>query len=110
MSENILVCNVLENVDEIDETLNIYFPREIDVLKFDTISVLLSDEELAEIDEKDDTEFDTKYYGVGMDLVKDIMDNLNQQLKNSTLEQKLEALNFYLDNDAFIEINYNNSG
>jgi|GEM_PF-3358893 len=108
MSKNILVFNVLANVDEIDETLNIYFPREIDILKLDTISVLLSDEELAEIDEKDDTEFDSKYYGVGMNVVKDIIDNLNQQLKTSTLEQKLEALNFYLDNDAFIEINYKN--
>ena len=39
-----------------------------------------------------------------MGTVQDIIDNLRQQIQEATAEQKLKAIDFYLENDAFIDM------
>ena len=102
MTKNIIVKDLLENIDKIDENLNVFFPKNKNITK-DTQSILLTDKELEEIDEMHDNVFDNKYYGIGVDVLKDIIENLNQQVEHPTENRKLEALIFYIDNDAFIE-------
>lgn len=40
---------------------------------------------------------------IGMDAVNQIVENLDEQSKDSTLDDYIEAINYYIENDAFID-------
>lgn len=39
--------------------------------------------------------------------IEDIFSNISQQIDQPTIEQKIEAINYYIENDAFIDMKNN---
>lgn len=49
-----------------------------------------------------DEDIDGFKYQLGLDQVQDIIENLTMQIENPTLEDCIEAVNYYIKNDAFV--------
>ncbi|MBM3469092.1 MAG: hypothetical protein FJX71_06655 [Alphaproteobacteria bacterium] len=99
MSEKMTLGDILRNINEIDENYNLYLPKGIDSLRTETPCLLLN----SNFEDEDKMEDIIYTYVLGIYSINDIVDNLNQQIKNPTMEQKLYALNFYIQNDAFAD-------
>jgi hypothetical protein len=101
MNSKSTISNLINTIDEIDETLNIYLPKHVDMLNMDTPCLLVTSD--TELDEMiiDNECFN---YVLGVYSIKDVFENLKQQLNDPTDEQRLEAINFYINNDAYVKL------
>lgn len=48
-------------------------------------------------------EIDGYFCSLSWSGIKDVLDNLSSQIPNPTLENYAEAINYYIENDAFID-------
>jgi hypothetical protein len=87
---------LLKNLSELDELLDLYLCE-------DQITIGLDSEILLVNSESKPKNKKCKYL-IGMYDVFDILDNLNQQVTSPTNQQILDSINFYLENDAYIEV------
>jgi len=94
---------LINNINNIDWRFDVYLPKNRDKLEINTPCLLVryEDEESLE----DEKYIDSIYtYSLQIEDVKSIVENLNEQIKDPTMDQILEAIEFYIENDAFIEI------
>ena len=70
-----------------------------------TSGLLKSDKDiLISYDEYNTNDIDDFHWTLEMKDIEDILSNLSQQVSHPTIEQKIEAINYYIENDAFIDL------
>ena len=91
----ITVRDLIENIFSYSE-VGVLYKKEAEVLNSDT-KVLVSFDEY-------NTE-DIQGYTWTLDCreIESIISNLSEQIPSPTLDQKIEAINYYIENDAFID-------
>lgn len=87
------IDKLIEAINRYDETLFITFKK--GKLLSNSICFLNSEDEIIE---------DKENVVIGLYQLRDIIENLRLQKANFSLDEVIEALNFYLENDAFIEV------
>ena len=90
--EKMTLRNIINNINKYNDAINIMLPRKD--MSLDSICMMI---------DNDDIE-DEINVAIGLYVLKDILDNLRQQRINFNDDQALEAIQFYLQNDAFIEL------
>jgi hypothetical protein len=100
MAEKINIKNLLCYIEKRKINKELYWlmiPKEISSLSLNTECMLTNGEEI------ENNNLLRKEYNssINIDDIEDILNNLRQQVKSPTIEQKLQALNYYIENDAF---------
>ena len=98
--------DMLERANELPWNHHLYAPKE-EALRLDSPVIVLNDGEEIERGESDEpvfTESRSMEYVLGIAAVQDIVGNLQRQTSNPSLQEKYQALLYYLSNDAFIRI------
>jgi hypothetical protein len=92
---------LLNNYQKYDFSNNIYVSTK-GLLLIDTICLLIDDDEFSE----DSIVINGTLYNylMNIDVIYSSIENLNQQRENPTDEEYLKAINFYIENDAFIDL------
>lgn len=97
--------------DKIDESFYwLMIPKDLVECSEETPCILATSEECEDCEDEYEEPHDngslTNQYitTIGIDTIREIFANLRDQIKNPSIDQKLDALIFYLNNDAFIEI------
>lgn len=90
------VIDIINNIEELDENYDIYTKTKIKTISLDDIVVLSNEENFQII-------YKNLYYLCGIYTFKDIISNLSLQKENYNFADALNAVNFYLLNDSFIE-------
>lgn len=113
MVKKFTVKKLLQDIqgNKIDEALYwLMIPTEEVNWSEDTPCMLATDEECEECEGEygeidHNATLSIKYIvTINVDTIREILGNLGQQIKEPTMEQELDALIFYINNDAFIEI------
>lgn len=99
MAKKLLFSELLGKLDTLNESLYFCLPHSLNFVDLNTECLLLDDQEME--DQSKFGEFDC--YG-GLDFVKDIIDNLKQQVGKFDTKQAISAIDFYIKNDAFIKV------
>ena len=97
MANSLSVLELIKRYSRLDEKLNVCFVEDINLLSLDSNCLIMEDSEV-------DEQLLNNNLCIGLDAVSDVFDNLDQQQSNHSKEEALEALKFYLINDAFIEL------
>ena len=96
--EIILVRDLVNRLNNKDEEFFDFFHTIHSVIAENENVLLVCDDEYDAPDEIDGYTYRLEY-GV----LKQICDNLNMQISNPTLDDYIEAINYYIENDAFID-------
>lgn len=91
--KKIEIDQIIKDIDLFDEACFITFKNR--KLVSNSICMLISEEEM--IEEKENVV-------IGLYQLRDVIENLRLQKANFSIEEVIGALNFYLENDAFIEV------
>jgi hypothetical protein len=73
--------------------------------RLDTVCAIVESDEMAEDEDHPLAIENNLTCSIGSNEVMDIIANAHEQLAHATVEQLLEALEYYCDNDAFIDFN-----
>lgn len=93
---------LINNIENVDEYLNIYIQKHNQNVDFSDKIILLSDEDV----ESSKTPQNFRYF-LGVYALRDILDNFVKQKKDASIQELIRAINFYIMNDAFIELDNN---
>ena len=96
MSTSLSILELINKYSTFNENVNVCFSEDIHSLKLDSNCFIKEDQE---VDEQLITD---SSICIGLYIVSDILDNLVQQSPTYTAQEALEALVFYIKNDAFI--------
>jgi hypothetical protein len=91
--------NLLREINLYDYTYNLYAIK----LPLKEDSQILLDSDLYEIKES----IDDFYYVMGIQDINDIVENLKLQTCKINVNQIIAAINYYIENDAFMEVTEN---
>ena len=98
IDNSLLMLDFINRLSTFDENSNVWFDKEKLPLNFDDNCIIATDEEIEEF-------LSSGRLGcfLGIYQANDIVENVCQQDETYSSQQILEAINFYLQNDAFIE-------
>lgn len=99
MSEFITLLEIIRQIESLDESSSICISGDLKLLKLDSKCFLASDKEI-------DGHFLPEEYSffIGLYSVKDIIFNLKEQTNEITENKILAAINFFIENDAFVQL------
>jgi len=89
----IILKDLIKSLGKYNETLNVSF--ECKQINSECKCVLMTDEELDKYDSS---------FTIGLYAITDILENLRLQKEDYSEGEAINAINFYLQNDAFIDI------
>lgn len=90
---------ILNDLDVFDSSLSLMMGKDEKNIMQDTKCLILEDENV----EKEEKENKFKYL-CGIHTLQDIKENLIEQKPNFLIQDILEAVNFYIENDSFIDL------
>ena len=91
--QQLTLREVIKNIDRYDEALTVsFFCKQISA---QSICMLVTDEEI---------DIYKNNINIGLYIIQDVLDNLRIQKENYTEQEAINAINFYIQNDAFIDI------
>lgn len=94
--KQIVLEQLISTSNKYDEGLNVIF-KEHQNISLKSVCLLVSEEELENMPE-------IFNLILGLDIFNDILENLHLQKPKYTKAEALEAIIFYINNDAFIEL------
>jgi len=97
---------VLRNAGELPWDHHLYVPKAEQLKNGSSVIILNDDEELerSDNDEPIYTEMKNMMYLLGLSAVQDVVENLQKQTNSPSIEELFEALEYYIENNAFIKI------
>lgn len=97
MNQMLSMSDFINKLTTFDESLNVWFEKEKLPINSDDGCIILNDEEIQKF-----LSPRQKGYLLGIYQVNDIVENLYQQNEKYSSKDLIKAVNFYLQNDAFI--------
>ena len=97
---------VLQKAGELPWDHHLYVPRTEQLMISSPVIVLNDDEEVERSINNEPlyTESTNVKYLLYLSAVQDVVENLQKQVNNPSIEQLFEALKYYVEKDAFIKI------
>ena len=95
LKKEINFTNLLDSLEKFPEGFLYLKARKVN--SFEKVLVVYNDPYFAE------DSIEGYHYSLCIFQIEDILENLYQQISSPTLDQKIEAINYYIENDAFID-------
>lgn len=92
------LLEIIKNIDNIDLSLSICIPKISSSITSGTECLLVTEDEF---EEESDIVGEFNYL-CGVHVIQDILENLREQKRNFNNAEALQAVYFYINNDAFI--------